>query len=145
MHTVRFCTVIAIGLFSLAARSFASGPVCEQQTGQLLAPADNVCPSTPLEGQDCAGTSVVAAMFASTQDCFCKGGRSTLIYTGTGTNCINANQSVFDQANSHVICNATTDGLCWESNVIVTTPCFLNAATGLYQESGRLSWKCLYC
>jgi hypothetical protein len=141
MRISKLCTVIVFGLLAMAARSSASGQVCEQRSDLLLAPTENVCPA--FDGQGCTGTSIVAPTFV--QHCLCKGPRQTQTYTGTGSSCGAADQDVFNQANSHVICNATTDGLCWESWVIVTTPCFLNAATGLYQEAGHVDWKCPYC
>jgi hypothetical protein len=140
MRISTLCSVIAFGLLAAAAPSSASGPICEQRSDHLVAPVENACPV--LDGRSC-GTSIVAPTFA--QNCFCKGPRQTQTYTGTGTNCGAADQDVFNQANAHVVCNVTTDGMCWESWVIVTTACFFNTTTGLYQESGHVDWKCLYC
>jgi hypothetical protein len=140
--------LFACGLLGMAPlASAASGPTCAVQ-GDIFASLHSACTINQSEESGCAaGDSIRASAFL--QDCFCKGQNFTPTYVGTGGNCAAADQSVFSQADGwvqhHACVGGNNDGLCYESNVIVTVACFFNAATGLYQESGHIVFKCLYC
>lgn len=112
-------------------------------------PSCQATPSVSLTPGQVAGLDSPRSPRWLDTSCFCKAPHPTSAYTGSGANCTAANQSVFAQADAWVRANAcsplTTDGLCYESTVFVTSPCALDPDTGLYQESGHITWKCLFC
>jgi len=70
------------------------------------------------------------------------------VYTGTGSNCTNANSAVAAQGYSEASAYCDTvnyaDGYCPRGGVTVTTACAY-AGGGLYSESGYVTYGCREC
>jgi hypothetical protein len=148
MRKRRAVLFIACGLFGATALASASaGPTCGTLTAGLLSQSATVCaatpPGNPFEVRDCFD-----ARKPLTNQCLCKAPQSTPGFTGTGSSCAQADARVFSQGDAWIYGSprcVNTDGICYESNVIVSIPCFFNSSTGLYQETGHLVFKCLFC
>jgi hypothetical protein len=90
--------------------------------------------------------AVLLAQRARTETfCNCIGGGKTNVYTGSGSSCTSADASLFNQAitEANRRCAGSDGGVCGE-NLVVTTACHKVSST-TYQESGYLSFHCLFC
>lgn len=76
--------------------------------------------------------------------CPCLPAHNTPNFVGTGASCVDADNSVFDQADNYAQSQCTI-GVCNESGVIVTVACSFNSMTGLYQETGHIHFGCMAC
>jgi hypothetical protein len=77
--------------------------------------------------------------------CPCHFVHNTPNFVGTGSSCVLADGSVFDQADAYANDGNCTVGVCDESAVIVTIACSFNSSTGQYQETGHIRFGCLTC
>jgi hypothetical protein len=147
MRMLKPCLFIAWGFLGVARlASASSGPSCGTLDDEIFVRDTSVCalPSAvdPFEAPSCSEGRTMLTR------CFCKAPQRTPTFTGTGPNCTQANANIYYQGdawiNSSPHC-VNTDGICYESAPIVTVACFFNSTTGLYQESGYLVFKCLFC
>jgi hypothetical protein len=69
----------------------------------------------------------------------------TPTYTGSGSSCAAANQSVSDQAFQYEVDFCDGPGVCYNTAVIVTAACTYNSQTRTYRESGFERFKCNIC
>lgn len=76
--------------------------------------------------------------------CPCRLVHNTPNFVGTGTSCVLADGSVFDQADGYADGQCTI-GVCDESAVIDTVACSFNSSIGEYQETGHIRFGCLTC
>ena len=75
--------------------------------------------------------------------CVCVPGGVTLVYTGTGTSCFNAEANLDSQAHAEAQTGcATMDGLCNET-LIITTACYLDGS--VWKVQGKIRYRCYAC
>jgi hypothetical protein len=90
------------------------------------------------------------AFFASSPDlaavnCKCLGGGITSTFTGAGTDCNSAFNSLYNQcaAQAESRCSGD-DGTCL-GTVTITNPCHFHQLDNMWKENGYMSYKCEIC
>jgi len=148
MRTLNLCIAVAVGILLTASRASAvAGPTCTT-SADIFGQPRGLCAVSSSTERSCADKRQLLATPFSPPACVCKAPQLTPNFTGTGSTCDQANNSVFNQANNWINSAprcVNTDGICYTSNVIVSIACSFNPAMGAYTETGHLVFKCLFC
>jgi hypothetical protein len=149
MRAIDFCIIIAASVLLMASRASAvAGPACTTSADLFGQPGGICTMMSPSLERSCTDSRQLLATPFSPPACVCKAPQLTPDFTGTGSTCDQANNSVFNQANNWINSAprcVNTDGICYTSNVIVTIACSFNSGMGVYTETGHLVFKCLFC
>ena len=76
--------------------------------------------------------------------CACAPGGDTLSYEGSGSSCTAATASAKSQGYAEANAGCWPDSVC-RRTYYVETPCYWDAAAGVYKEVGWVHYRCYIC